>query len=257
VRQRKFKCKREVVSKISTDENKNDGHGIMNNKSDGAGLSPDTPSIHARLALEPEDGNSVIRYRPGDTSQASAIQLYYGPSSNFSLMQLMYRQLVEGCGDVHFSLREDGAEEAGPNLNVHSHRRLYLGFSARNRDIPHLDQDKSPSITFVHPSTASKYLERFLSTIYHMMPWHSKDEYRRRLERLYDKQNLVSLESPDATIMLLILAMGAAMMEDNDQGEVLFQRAKVNTAKFDDLVNLQTIQIHFIMISHPTLWILP
>lgn len=260
VRQRKRK--HEVVSKDSVEDNEDDGNSVNVNKttkssaSDAAGTPSQLPtrSGSGAAGAGAENRNSVINYSVAATHVASpscVIQLYYGPSSNFSLMQLMYRQLVEGYGET--STRGEEVEEAGPVLDLFSHRRLFFGDLAGNQDISISDRgDLSSSIFFVHPSTAAKYLERYLSTIYHLMPWQPKDEYRRRLEKLYDRQNFMSLESPEATILLLILAMGAAMTEEIDQGNFIFQRAKANAAKFDELVNLQAIQIPLMMISPPS-----
>lgn len=267
VRQRKRK--HDLVSKDAAEDNEDDGHsvkagnisGVNNTNNNSAGASSDAtaaPSssshLPTRSASGTENRNSVINYSVAATHVASpscVIQLYYGPSSNFSLMQLMYRQLVEGYGEA--PSRGDEVEEAGPGLDLFSHRRLFFGDLAGSQDMSISDRGNlSSSIFFVHPSTATKYLDRYLSTIYHLMPWQPKDEYRRRLEQLYDRQNFMSLESPEATILLLILAMGAAMMEEIDQGNFIFQRAKANASKFDDLVNLQAIQIPLMMISLPS-----
>lgn len=263
------KRKHEVVSKDGAEDNEDDGRSVKvgnsfntNNINNSAGtLSSDAAPASSHLPTRSASGgaaaensrDNVINYSVAATHVASpscVIQLYYGPSSNFSLMQLMYRQLVEGYGEA--SSRGDEVEEAGPGLDLFSHRRLFFGDLAGSQDMSISDRgDLSSSIFFVHPSTATKYLDRYLSTIYHLMPWQPKDEYRRKLEQLYDRQNFMSLESPEATIMLLILAMGAAMTEEIDQGNFIFQRAKANAAKFDDLVNLQAIQIPLMMISLP------
>ncbi|KAH8695045.1 hypothetical protein BGW36DRAFT_428937 [Talaromyces proteolyticus] len=254
VRQRKRK--HELVSRDAAAED---------NEDDGVADPPRAPSISvpkatatpsARPSVSGTAGrNSVINYSVAATHVASpscVIQLYYGPTSNFSLMQLMYRQLVEGYNSSSSSSNNDPSreiEEAGPGLDLFSHRRLFFGDLAGNQDMSISDTaGLASSVFFILPSTASKYLERYLSTIYYLMPWQPKEEYRRRLEQLYDKGHNMSLESPEATIMLLFLASGAAMVEDIEQGEFLFKKAKANAANLDELVNLQAIQIPLIMI---------
>lgn len=174
-------------------------------------------------------------------------------------MQLMYRQLVEGMGaDDTGSQREirggsgsggDEAEEVGPGLDLFSHRRLYFGDLAGNQNLAVSSLADSSPLVFLHPSTASRYLERYLSTTYYLMPFVSKDTYRRRLEQLYDDPRSMSLETPDVTIMLLLLANGAAMLEEEQRAESLFKKARANAATFDELVNIQAIQVPLIMIS--------
>lgn len=200
--------------------------------------------------------NGLLDYSVAATHVASPsciIQLYYGPTSNFSLMQLMYRQLVEGLGDgtnnASTSTRRDEVEEVGPGLDLFSLRRLFFGDLAGNQDMSVSGGSGSSSLFFIHPSTASRYLERYLSTIYYLLPWQSKEQYRRKVNMLYQNGQDMSLDTPEATIILLILACGASMSGDPDMGDFLLKKAKANAAGFDELVNLQTIQVPLLMIS--------
>lgn len=199
--------------------------------------------------------DGLIDYSVAATHVASPsciIQLYYGLTSNFSLMQLMYRQLVEGLGDGQANpllSRRDEVEEVGAGLDLFSLRRLFFGDLAGNQDMSLSNMNGSSSLFFIHPSAASKYLERYLSTIYYLLPWQPKERYRKKVNALYQDGQGMSLESPEATIILLMLACGAAMVGDTERGEFLFRKAKANAAGFDELVNLQAIQVPLLMIS--------
>ncbi|OKL62798.1 hypothetical protein UA08_01461 [Talaromyces atroroseus] len=198
-----------------------------------SGLSDGATAATGNKRSSGSSKNGLMDYSVAATHVASPsciIQLYYGPTSNFSLMQLMYRQLVEGLGDGHSDpslSRRDEVEEVGAGLDLFSHRRLFFGDLAGNQDMSLSEMTGSSSLFFLHPSTASKYLERYLSTIYYLMPWQPKERYRQKVNALYQNgQDDMHLNSPEATIILLILACGAAMIYAHYQSE----KARPNSA---------------------------
>lgn len=234
------------------------GKGVAMNRKASQSIS--RPS-HG-TAAGAEDGrrrNDLVDYSVAATHVASpscVIQLYYGPHSNFSLMQLMYRQLVDGIGASEISTnasssRRDEVEEVGPGLDLFSFRRLFFGDLAGNQDSSlsgGLGLGPN-SLFFMHPSTASKYLERFLSTIYYFSPWKSKERYRQMLDGLYQTNKDMSADSPQTTLLIVMLAIGAAEMKDDDMGDFLYKKAKANSVAFDEIVNVQTIQVPILMMS--------
>lgn len=197
-------------------------------------------------------------------SPSCVMQLYYGPHSNFSLMQLMYRQLVDGLGNSKglsnhnsssSSRQRDEVEEVGPGLDLFSFRRLFFGDLAGNQDasLPGAALDPgSNSLFFIRESTASRYLERYLSTYYYLAPWKSKEFYRQELVGLFDKRNQLSSNDPQTTLLILMLALGAIEMKDDEMGDCLYKKAKANAMTFDDIVNVQTVQVPILMISSAT-----
>jgi hypothetical protein len=96
---------------------------------------------------------------------------------------------------------------------------------------------------------ASRLLERYLATYWHVMPIWSKDEYRRQLARLYVPAEMFSSENPDTVIVLLAMAMGASMLEEEAIAQFLFQKAKRWSSRFDEMVNVQAVQMALLMIS--------
>ncbi|PCG92003.1 Transcription factor [Penicillium occitanis (nom. inval.)] len=219
------------------------GKGVAMNRKASRSIS--RPS-HGAAAEGGSRRNDLVDYSVAATHVASpscVIQLYYGPHSNFSLMQLMYRQLIDGLGATETnntnasSSRRDEVEEVGPGLDLFSFRRLFFGDLAGNQD-PSLSGglgSGSNSLFFMHPSTASKYLERFLSTIYYFSPWKSKERYRQMLNGLYQTNNDMSADSPQTTLLIVMLALGAAEMNDHEMGDFLYKKAKANSVAFDEI----------------------
>ncbi|EEU44870.1 uncharacterized protein NECHADRAFT_96390 [Fusarium vanettenii 77-13-4] len=61
-----------------------------------------------------------------------------------------------------------GVEEAGPGLDLFSHRRLFFGDFADNKRPASLAEDYSAML--INPETAHRLLERYLLTYYHGLP---------------------------------------------------------------------------------------
>ena len=176
-------------------------------------------------------------------------QLYYGPSSNFSLLYSLYHE-IEGTKTNPSSLH--GVEEVGPGLDLFSLRRLFFGDLAdTKREAKRNLSESDPSFAFfLHPSTTRKYLERYLATYWHALPFIPKDEYRRKFDDLYQANTVFNFDTQDRVIMLLAMAHGAYMLGDDRSSDFLHQKAKQGTAMLDEVVNLQVVQIYLMMISN-------
>ncbi|KAH6845781.1 fungal-specific transcription factor domain-containing protein [Chaetomium sp. MPI-CAGE-AT-0009] len=175
-------------------------------------------------------------------SPSMLLQLYYGPSSNFSIMNFIYHQ-IEGTRPVSGHQKE--VQEMGPGLDRFNLRSLYFGDLAENAESWRVTNDAAPM--FVDRDLASRLLERYLATYWHTMPIWPKDEYHRQLAGLYAPSEMLSSEDPDTIIVLLAMAMGASMLEEEAIAQFLFQKAKRWSARFDEMVNVQAVQIALLM----------
>lgn len=177
-------------------------------------------------------------------SPSMLLQLYYGPSSNFSIVNFIDHQL-EGTRPVSGPQKE--VQEMGPGLDRFNMRRLYFGDLADSAASWRMTNDTAAML--VDRDLASRLLERYLATYWHTMPIWSKDEYRRQLGRLYMPSEMMSSENPDSIIVLLAMAMGASMLEEEAVAQFLFQKAKRWSTRLDEMVNVQAVQIALLMIS--------
>jgi hypothetical protein len=177
-------------------------------------------------------------------SPSMLLQLYYGPSSNFSIVNFIYHQ-IEGTRPVSGPQKE--VQEMGPGLDRFNLRRLYFGDLADSAVSWGMANDTAAML--VDRDLASRTLERYLATYWHVMPVWSKDEYRRQLARLYVPFEMFSHENPDTIVVLLAMAMGASMLEEEAVAQFLFQKAKRWSARHDEMVNVQAVQMALLMIS--------
>ncbi|TFB02890.1 Zinc finger protein grt1 [Trichoderma ghanense] len=171
------------------------------------------------------------------TSPSSIIQLHYGPSSNFSMLHSIYR-LITGI-QTPLTRREEVAQ-VGPGLDLFQNRQLFFGDLADGKATM-ISSDYSAM--FLDKELCGRALERYLCTFWHLLPILTKDDFRRRAELLYASPGLFSFDSPDVVVVMLAMAVGASVLEEEAMAQFLFQRASQGADKLSELVNIQAIHI--------------
>lgn len=183
------------------------------------------------------------------TSPSCKVQLYYGPTSHFSLMQHIYRDLVSAPQAAQ-SLPQSEVEEAGAGLDLFSFRRIFFGSPAETHDSARTLSAADAATIFLPYDIAKTFLQRYLSSIYHLTKFKSREAFERQLDQLYTANvNAHAGPNVDRLLVLLSLACGALGTEHHGWGELLFERVKASSKDLDDVVNLQTVQLSLLMIS--------
>lgn len=174
-------------------------------------------------------------------SPTGTIQLYYGASSNFSFLQHIYRSLVCGSSQKNGTTQNE-VQEVGPGLDFFQQRRSY--FALAPEYAPH-----DMSLDFLTLDCAKMLVHSYSATLGHMVPIWTEEDLLYRLTALHCflQRNDGSF-SPDKTMLLCILAIGAAADEMLDWAETLYIRAKSESIMLDDVVNLQAVQIPLLMV---------
>ena len=175
------------------------------------------------------------------------MQLYYGPTSHFALMQHVYRDLISN--PIAQSEPSGGVEEAGAGLDLFSFRRIFFGTPDESSKVSTLGD---APVMFLPYELAKVFLSRFLTTLYHMMPHRPKSWWELCLEELYNPSPSIHPDTLTQALLLLALGTGSLGTEYFAWGDVLLDRVKASLTSFDDVVNLQTIQISLLMISCPS-----
>jgi hypothetical protein len=104
-------------------------------------------------------------------------------------------------------------------------------------------------VMFLPYELARIFLHRFLSTLYHLVPFWSKELYERQLEHLYLPASRTDSDTCVNSILLMALAMGSLGTQHYRWGDILFERVKASCHSLDDVVNLETVQLSLTMIS--------
>ncbi|KAK3906529.1 fungal-specific transcription factor domain-containing protein [Staphylotrichum tortipilum] len=180
-------------------------------------------------------------------SPSMLLQLYYGPSSNFSVLNFIDQE-IEGTRPNSGHGPQKEVHEMGPGLDRFNLRWLYFGnLGAGVGEAWRMANDTAAML--IDRDLAGRLLERYLATYWHVTPIWPKEEYRRQLARLYVPAEMPASDNPDTIIVMLAMAMGASMLEEEGLAEFLYQRAKQWSARHDEMVNIQTVQIAMLMIS--------
>lgn len=162
-------------------------------------------------------------------------------------MQHAYRDLV--ANPVARSKTPSGQiEEAGEALDLFNFRRIFFGTPDTHSG------GKGPSsgdmsLMFLPFELAKLFLSRFLSTLYQLTPFRPPVHFEQGLDQLYHPPPDVYPDSLSQASSLLALAIGSLGTEHYTWGDVLFERVKALLTAFDDVVNLETVQISLLMIS--------
>ncbi|CAI7616827.1 unnamed protein product [Penicillium glandicola] len=166
-------------------------------------------------------------------SPSCRMQLYYGPTSHFSLMQHIYQDLISN--PTSRPEPSGGVEEAGAGLDLFSFRRIFFGtpdFHESNKSLGTGDL----SMMFLPYDLAKLFLSRFLSSLYHLMPHRPKIYYEQCLDRIYKSSPTNHLDALTQALVLLPMATAALGTEHFAWGDVLFERVKASLTAFDDVI---------------------
>lgn len=183
-------------------------------------------------------------------SPSSKIQLYYGSTSHFALINEIYRDLT---AHPIRTLGQGRVEEAGAGLDMFSFRCIYFGIPL-DSTVPPGPGTKDPQLMFLPYYLASEFLQGFLSSLHRLMPMWSEETFRRRLEQLYHTRVPRNADQSDG-VLLMALAMGSCVTEHHAWGDILYERVKATCSPYDDNVTLQSVQLSLIMISFNLFWL--
>jgi hypothetical protein len=163
-------------------------------------------------------------------------------------MHEIYRGLVSNQTN-HPEEPQGEVEEAGAGLDMFSVRGIFFGTPAETHDPNKGINTTVAPVMFLPYELARIFMQRFLSTLYHLVPFWSKELYERQLEHLYLPSSGTGSDTCSNSILLMALAMGSLGTQHYRWGDILFERVKASCSSLDDVVNLETVQLSLMMIS--------
>lgn len=182
-------------------------------------------------------------------SPSCKVQLYYGSTSHFALMHEIYRGLVSGNQSAETEEPQGEVEEAGAGLDMFSFRRIFFGTQAESHDSNKALNGPDANVLFLPYDLAKNFLERFLATLYHLVPFWPKEAFYQQLDQLYRLTPDSRSDKWARSLLLLGLATGSLGTQHHSWGDILYERVKASISSLDDVVNLQTVQLSLFMIS--------
>lgn len=180
-------------------------------------------------------------------SAAVSTDHYYGPSSNFAFLEQIHRRFTHLL-PAKPPQKSDGTP-AKDGVDAFSYGRLFFG-APNDSDRACLRNHATQSVlsptteAFVMQDERIRYcMEQFLLTSYWATPVLTQDEFRRALENFNTAHDLKK------GIVLAVTALGCSITKDIHLADFLFEEAKAISQRYDDFVNLQTVQLNVLLIS--------
>lgn len=176
------------------------------------------------------------------------VQLYYGPTSHFALLHVIYRDLVSSQ-TAQSDEPPAEVEEAGAGLDMFSFRRIFFGTPLETPETLRGGSGIGLPVMLMPYDVAKDFLGRFLSTFHCMIPFRSHETFQQHLDQLYSPTPEANIDIWSQSMLLMALALGCLATEHYTWGDILFERVKASVASLDDVVNLQSVQLSLFMIS--------
>ena len=179
------------------------------------------------------------------------VQLYYGSTSHFALLHVIYRDLMSSQTTSSQSDEQPRAEveEAGAGLDMFSFRCIFFGTPPETPEPLRGGNGIGLPVMLMPYDVAKVFLNRFLLTFHCMVPFRSHDTFQRHLEQLYSPTPEANIDIWSQSMLLMALALGSLATEHYTWGDILFERVKASVASLDDVVNLQSVQLSLFVIS--------
>ncbi|KAE8354608.1 hypothetical protein BDV28DRAFT_146976 [Aspergillus coremiiformis] len=214
--------------------------------SDGATRSEYGPGLPPRR--NPSGRNYTINNSVSATHVASPsckVQLYYGSTSHFALLHEIYRGLVSK--QTPGSEKPQGeVEEARASLDMFSFRRIFFGTPDETQESMKGSKGMDIPVMFLPRELANGFLRRFLSSLYNLVPFRSKESYERQLGDLYNPAPGARVDTWGHCMLLLALALGALGTEHYHWGDMLVTaHDKSNPIVSCDTASLTSSYAHY------------
>jgi hypothetical protein len=196
-------------------------------------------------------------------SPSKSLQLYYGPSSNFPLIQHIHQRLTpkddgEPDGNSPGGERERKLiEEVDEGLDRFQYRGLFFGkysdqqessmsYPAGSLDLLKVDDS---NLLFLPYNLAIDFLNKFMTTLQKHLPFIHPESAEEMLGILYGNIEARELDTAERAIVLATLAVGSTLTEHTRWAETLFKRAKALLDELEEAVNIQVCQLG-LLLSH-------
>lgn len=202
------------------------------------------------------------------TANSCTVQLYYGPTSHFALLQHVYKLLVSknpgnGSNTNNAPQSSEEVEAANEGLDWSNFHQLFFGTPASDSELNSSNTMmlSSPFFAsfrdqpmFLPRDLAESFMSAFLDGMYVFIPFRTPQQFWKLLDLMYKTPHVQAHHPNDLSSyhhLLLALALGARGRNDYRWSDILIERAKISSIALDEVVNLQTVQTALMMISLP------
>ncbi|KAL0263088.1 hypothetical protein SLS55_002064 [Diplodia seriata] len=178
---------------------------------------------------------------PAD-SPACVLQLYYGSSSNFSLLQHLHTHLTAHEDVPHPDSHVEEVQNGNESIDVYKYQGLAFGNTPGQRETNPM---------FLRHELARTFLHNYLSTVHLQLPFLSTDQLCANFERLYGYGDDAKIDPSERALVIVAMAIGACPSQHELWRKTLLSQARTEADSLLHVVNLRAVQIALLMISSP------
>ncbi|OJJ98390.1 hypothetical protein ASPACDRAFT_122191 [Aspergillus aculeatus ATCC 16872] len=178
------------------------------------------------------------------SSSSDSVELYYGPTSDFSLLQHLYRRLYIHANPSAPQFSRGDTDEVDQGLDFFRIRHIFFGPTTA---APGSDQAEQPLLNLPSRQVCYSLMNRFLATHYNIVPFYLKSRYDQLLRALLGDADNHPCSQVQKQIGLLAMATAAANTEHFEWGATVAEYCEAQSAKTEHIVSLETIQLGIMM----------
>ncbi|OJZ80601.1 hypothetical protein ASPFODRAFT_401852 [Aspergillus luchuensis CBS 106.47] len=194
-------------------------------------------------------------YASDSYSAAYPLQLFYGPSSNFFLLQKIHRLLSADMPAV----QPASGGQAESSLDHFRYRSLFFGYDrtlpapmAMPSPLSHDDRvfvARAALRSMLDYATAMRFVDRFIEIEIPFLYFVDRHALQQIVRTIYERPTVAIIQQ-DYLKAIACLAFGATMTEHADWAEILFTQLQEFGLEVENAVSLKIVQIIFIMAQY-------
>lgn len=194
-----------------------------------------------------------------EAASSAAIHLHYGPSSSFVFMQQLHKFLFGEAKSKHVVMNGQSANYTAEAVSEFGYSSIFFGrVSGSQGDGPSQILGVSVLANNFNPDLlpfelASNFLEKYLSSLHHVLPFCEHATLRKLLYTWYSTMNTPNIQMRDSTLIIAVLASGATLTDQSAWGDALFLKAKANLDSWGDAVSLRSVQVLMLLSEFHTI----
>lgn len=206
---------------------------------------PDCISGERDTCLDASGHDGVV------ATDANDSQIYYGPSSNYTLAQHIRRIILHPPSTPTTAASGLATQDVSHVLDVYMQRHLFFGPPQRADVFATPLLDGNIAITDILPRpTATRFLDSFKLATLNLLPFFTCQSLDILLDKMYVGGSDEALTSQRRALLLIVLAIGALSETDTRLAETIFLAAKKENELREDVVSLETIQFSLLVADY-------
>ncbi|CAI6339604.1 unnamed protein product [Periconia digitata] len=174
----------------------------------------------------------------------SGTKVFYGASSNISLLQHIHHHLqIHTQPPTRSGSRTSEDQDATEGINRYNYQGIaFDNYTSSKRHDSHC--------AFISYAVAKAFLRNFLLSAIHRVPFLKSNKLCRSLDQLYSQDTGDAIDPSDRSIVIIALAISAIPTPDSPAKQHLLALSQVAAEKSMPLISLKAVQISLLLADY-------